>query len=89
MKKIKKILALVCVVLLIGMYIVTFIMALVDSSATMAMFKGCITMTIFVPVVIFCYICLHKYAMTRSGRRDYYSENPSGDNRPSEEADGQ
>ena len=74
MKKIKKILAIVCVALLLGMYIVTFIMAIFDSSSTMMMFKGCVALTLFVPIAAYAYICLHKYAMHRSGRKDYYED---------------
>ena len=77
MKKAKKILAIICVVLLLAMYVVTFIMSILDSSATMYMFKGCVALTIFVPVVAYIYICLHKYAMTRSGRKDYFSDKES------------
>lgn len=74
MKKLKQIIAIICIVILLGMYIVTFIMAVLNNSATMTMFKGCIACTIFVPVVAYIYIGLHKYAMTRSGRKDYYSD---------------
>ena len=73
MNRFKRILAIVCVAFLVGIYIVTFIMALADSSATMFMFKGCIAMTLFVPLAAYGFICLHKYAMTRSGRKDYYT----------------
>lgn len=74
MKKVKQIVAIICVVVLVGMYVTTLIMAICDSSATMSMFKGCIGVTIFVPIMAYVYICLHKYAMGRSGRKDYYSE---------------
>ena len=68
MKNIKRILAIICIIILLGLYIVTFIMALTDNSATMSMFKGCVACTIFVPVVAYVYICVHRYAMRRSGR---------------------
>ncbi len=79
MKKIKQILAIVCVVILAGMYVTTLILAIFDSSQTMFMFKGCIACTIFVPVIAYVYICLHKYAMGRSKRKDYYSDQSSSD----------
>ena len=79
MRKTKQILAIICIVILLGLYIATFILALTDSSSTMFMFKGCVACTIFVPVVAYIYLCLHKYAMTRSKRRDYYSHESSGD----------
>ena len=74
MKKTKKILAIICTLLLLGMYVTTFVMSILDSSATMFMFKGCMICTIFVPVVAYGFILLHRYAMTRSGRKDYYSD---------------
>ena len=70
MKKLKRILAIICVIILAGMYVLTLIMALLDSSATMFMFKGCVACTIFVPVMAYLYICIHRYAMKRSGRED-------------------
>ena len=82
MKNIKKILAIICVVLLVAMYVVTFIMSMLDSSATMYMFKGCVALTIFIPVVAYIYICLHRYAMYRSKRSD-----PYGNDRPASSAD--
>ena len=86
MKNTKRILAIICIVILIGMYIATFILAITDNPSTMSMFKGCVACTIFVPVVAYVYICLHKYAMNRSGRRDYYSHASSdGDNAPSDD----
>lgn len=85
MKKTKQILAIICIVILIGMYIATFILAITDNPSTMSMFKGCVACTIFVPVVAYVYICLHKFAMNRSGRRDYYSHASDNDTAPSDD----
>ncbi len=74
MKKIKRIVAIICIILLLALYVTTFVMALTDNSATMFMFKGCVICTIFIPVVAYGFILLHRYAMTRSGRKDYYSD---------------
>ncbi len=74
MKKFKRVVAIICIILLLGLYVTTFVMALADSSATMFMFKGCVICTIFVPVVAYGFIVLHRYAMTRSGRKNYYSD---------------
>lgn len=73
MKRTKQIVAIICAVILAGLYIMTFVMALMDSSETMTMFKGCVACTIFVPLAAYGFICLHKYAMGRSKRKDYYS----------------
>ena len=85
MKKVKQIIAIIGIVILVGMYVTTFIMALCDSTATMSMFKGCIGVTIFVPIAAYVYICLHKYAMNRSGRKDYYNEEVTRDEKRGEE----
>ncbi|MCR5687853.1 MAG: hypothetical protein K6G58_07535 [Lachnospiraceae bacterium] len=77
MEKTKRIVAVICVVLLVGLYVATFILSLADSSATMTMFKGCVALTIFIPVAAYLYICLHRYAMNRSGRKDYYTSGVS------------
>ena len=77
MKKLKQILAIICIVILVGLYVTTFILSILDSSATMAWFKGSIACTIFIPVAAYGFICLHRYAMTRSGRKDYYDTCPS------------
>lgn len=83
MKKTKQIIAIIIVIVLVGMYVAAFVMALTDNPATMSMFRGCIACTIFVPVASYGAICLHRYAMDRSKRRDVYSRSASkqpGDN---------
>ncbi len=65
MKILKRIFAIILIVVLLGMYITTFVMAFLDSSETKTMFKGCIAMTIFVPVVLYAYVLLHRLAMRR------------------------
>lgn len=66
----KKILAIIAVIVLVGIYILTLFMAIFDSSHTMSMFKGCIALTIFVPVVAYCYMAIHKYLVSRSNPQD-------------------
>lgn len=79
MKNIKRIVAIICIVILVGLYLAAFVLSIVDTSASMNLFKGCIACTIFVPLVAYCYICLHKYAMNRSGRKNYYDDNSDTD----------
>ena len=74
MKNVKRVLAIICAVILLGMYIATFVLSILDRSETMAMFKGCVALTIFVPVAAYLYLCLHRYAMWRSKRNDPYSK---------------
>ena len=74
MKNIKQILAIIGVILYIVIVITTLITAICDTTPNMWVFKGFLILTIFIPIISYCYICLHKYAMTRSGRKDYYSK---------------
>ncbi len=53
MKNIKRVVAIACIILLVGLYVVTLILAITDSSVSMNMFKD---------------------AMTRSGRKNYYTK---------------
>jgi len=52
MKKLKKILAFTGVILLIVLYVLTIFFALFDDPHTMALLKGSIAMTIFIPCLI-------------------------------------
>lgn len=70
MKNFKRIIALLCIIILLALYVLTFIFAITDNSSSMAMFKGCVACTIFVPVAGWFFLRLHDYAMRRSGRKD-------------------
>ena len=60
MKKVKKILALAAVVIIIGVYILTFISAIFVRPEAMQLFKVCIALTIFMPIVIWGYMIIYK-----------------------------
>ena len=88
MKNVKRVFAIILIVILLGMYITTFVMAFLDRSETMTMFKGCVAMTIFVPVVLYSYIILHRLAHKRSDTNGQASDetlkggNASSDDMP-------
>lgn len=83
MKNIKRILAIVCIVLLVALYLITLILSIFDSSTAMVWFKGSVVCTIFIPIVAYCYICLHKFAMNRSGRKNYYDKEKDSEEKSS------
>lgn len=60
MKKTKRILAWIGIILLVGMYIATLILAILDNSATMSMFKAATGCTILVPVLIYAYTLVYR-----------------------------
>lgn len=53
MKKTKRIMALIGVILILGMYLATLIMAIIVKSIPFKMFVGCFVVTIIVPVVLY------------------------------------
>ncbi len=60
MKKVKQILAIIGVILLVGMYAVTIILALTDDPNTMNAFRASIYCTVIVPVLIWAYSFIYK-----------------------------
>ncbi len=60
MKQIKRILALLGILLLTGVYIATIILALTDDPNSMNAFRASIYCTIIVPVLIWAYTFIYK-----------------------------
>ena len=60
MKKTKRILAIIGIILLIGMYASTLIFALTDHSQTMGLLKASIACTIILPVLLYAYTLVYK-----------------------------
>lgn len=51
----KRILALLGVIVIVVMYMLTMVFAIIDNPATMGMFKASVAMTIIVPTMIYGY----------------------------------
>lgn len=66
MKKIKRILALLGVVLLVGMYGSTLFFALSGSPNADGCFKAALACTILVPVLLYAYTLIYKYLRDRN-----------------------
>ncbi len=60
MKKVKQILAIIGIILLVLLYLSTFICALTDSSETMRMFFGSLVATVIIPVLLWAYSFIYK-----------------------------
>ena len=67
MKKIKRILAVVGVILLIGLYLSTLVFALIGSPDAMNWFKASIVVTVIVPALIWAYTMIYRLL------KDHYS----------------
>ena len=60
MNKLKRILALLTVIILTVLYVATLIFALIDSPWAFSMFKACIGMTVILPVLLYIYFWIYK-----------------------------
>ena len=56
----KQIAAIVCIVLLVGMYVATLIVALLDFPGADRLFQACLVATIGLPILLWIYIWLYK-----------------------------
>lgn len=63
--KIQRILAILVVILLVGLYGVTLISAIFTTPATKGLFMACIFATVAVPVMIYGYILVYKVLKNR------------------------
>lgn len=85
----KQIAALICVVLLVSMYIITFIAALLDTPGSGRLFAACLTATIGLPILLwivlwFCGLLKDQQPGADAGPQ---SENISSDANPSDHSD--
>jgi Ca2+/H+ antiporter len=66
--KIKRILALIMIVVLIAMYISTIVFALSDSPNADTLFKASIFCTVVIPVLLYGYGVIYKYVIKKEDR---------------------
>ena len=60
MNKLKRILALLTVIVLVVLYAATLNFALIDSPWAFSMFKACIGMTVILPALLYIYFWIYK-----------------------------
>lgn len=60
MKKVKQILAILGVVLLLGLYIITLIMAVTDNTSTLSMLEASVVATILIPILMWAYSFIYR-----------------------------
>ncbi len=65
MKQIRRILAILGIVLLVSMYLITLFCAVFDTGNDMAMFKASVTCTILVPILNWGYTVIYRLAKGR------------------------
>ena len=67
MKKVKRILAIIGIVLLVFLYVITIILALTDDPNTMNAFRASVYCTFLVPVLIWAYTFIYKLLKNNYG----------------------
>ncbi len=76
MKKIKRILALLVVILLLSLYGLTFFASLTASPNQNALFMASLYCTAVIPIMIFAYSLVYKIVKRRA-KEDYYKNRPN------------
>ena len=74
-KKVKKVspkqdAAMICVVLLVGMYVATLIVALLDFPGWDRLFQACLVATIGLPILLWIYIWLYQQIRERKEEKE-------------------
>lgn len=88
MKKVKRVLAFVLAVLLVGMYLAAFVSAFFKTSQAIILFKASLAATVMVPIVIYAYTLVYKGIVERGvgrGDMDNFDEGENGENDVNEE----
>ncbi len=66
----KQIAAMICVVLLVGMYVATLIVALLDFPGWDRLFQACLVATIGLPILLWIYIWLYQQIRERKEEKE-------------------
>ena len=70
MKKIKRVLAVIAVILLVSMYVITFISSIIDSPNADSLFKASLYATFVVPVFIYAVMLVYRLVKKKSDDQD-------------------
>lgn len=60
-RKIRQVLAILGIMILIGLYVMTFIFALLSSPNAANWFKASLYATIIIPTLLYAYLLIYKY----------------------------
>lgn len=79
MKKIKRLLAVIGILLLASMYVLTLVLAILDDPNTMNAFRASIYCTVLIPVLIWAYTFVYKLL------KNNYGDTPAKNKKEAEE----
>ena len=66
----KQVAAMICVVLLVGLYVATLIVALLDFPGWDRLFQACLVATIGLPILLWIYIWLYQQIRERKEEKE-------------------
>lgn len=78
-KKTKQVLAILAIVILLGLYIATFIFALIDSPNSGRMFQACLFATIGVPLLLWIYMWGYGVLTKKDSMATFFPNNKDKD----------
>lgn len=79
-KKVKQILAILAIIMLVGLYIATFIFALMDSPNSGRLFQACLFATIGVPILLWIYIWGYGLLIKKKNMTLFFPDTPPESN---------
>ena len=80
MKKVKRILAIIGIVLLVSLYVITIILALTDDPSTMNAFRASVYCTFLIPVLIWAYTFIYKLLKNNYGDKPDHNNTEPNEN---------
>ena len=77
MKNLKRLLAVIGIILLAGMYVLTLVFALTDNSAAGNMVMASLYATVMIPVLLYAFLLVHKWTHPKKEEISRVLENTS------------
>jgi hypothetical protein len=68
MKNVKRILAVLAIIFLVGLYISTLVFALMKSPAAYDLFKASIVCTVIIPILLYAYVLIYKLIKNKENK---------------------
>lgn len=78
MKKLKRILAILGIIVLLSLYVISFVAAIMSTEQAHTFFVASIVVTVALPIVLYGYILIHKF-FTRD-KFEYIDDSETSDN---------
>lgn len=64
-KKVKQLSAVIAILLLVGLYVATFVFAIIDSPNSGRMFQACLFATVAVPILLWIWLWLYSVVVKK------------------------